>query len=141
MSVCLSVLGKESDRDIREKGDLLVDDVPRGVTVTGRNMDAVSRASTISTDYSMLKDGVVMLKSRETLLASRSEDMSMRAIRPPDDEEEAKAMLARASALGASMLVTPPSPPEIPVDPNALSEDKAKLNALVCQMLSLLVIY
>ncbi|KAK2172977.1 hypothetical protein NP493_913g01059 [Ridgeia piscesae] len=56
--------------------------------------------------------------------------MSMRAVRPPDDAEDAKAMLARASALGASMLVIPPSPPEIPVDPNELSEDKTKLNAL-----------
>ena len=140
--MCLSVVGgKESDREIRERDDLLIDDVPMGMTVSGRNMDAVSRASTISTDYSMLKGAGVPLKSRETLLASRSEDMSMRAVRPPDDAEDAKAMLARASALGASMLVIPPSPPEIPVDPNELSEDKTKLNALVCQMLSLLVIY
>ena len=106
-------------------------------TVSGRNTEAMSHSSTISTDYS-----VAALKSRlpqtsekrksrgEELRASRSEDMSMRAVRPPDDPEEARAMLGKASALGVNMLVPPPCPPPVP-GYGSVGEDRIQLGALV----------
>ncbi|KAI0216835.1 cilia and flagella associated protein 251 [Lamellibrachia satsuma] len=102
-------------------------------TVSGRTTDPLSRTTSVSTNESSVLDNgstIIKLKNREMLFASRSEDMSMIAKRPPDDVEEAKAMLARASALGTQMLVKPPSPPPIPVDTESMGEDKTQLSAL-----------
>ena len=109
-------------------------------TVSGRTTDPQSRTTSVSTDESSVLDNgstIIKLKNRETLFASRSEDMSMIAMRPPDDVEEAKAMLARASALGTQMLVKPPSPPPIPEDTESMGEDKTQLSALVGQSFTL----
>ena len=64
------------------------------------------------------------------LKANRSEDMTMNTVRPPDDPEEAMAMVRKASALGANVFVPPPSPPAVPGYGSA-EEDKIQLGALV----------